>query len=679
MAEAFATALEAMPRWQQHMQAGRSNWDDYLRNEFFAFVDYLAMYVEDGSATYRQLLIGEKVKALYDPESDDAARLLQIESINASELHALESVLKARLSADAWALLANEMHGIHGVLSSRAIKAQRVLFIGDCIFLDIVPFIVGELLEAGIRLVPDYAASKNPLELRDHLRKLGAAQKFDLVFCSPFSYEFAADYARLASAAEALTSSAQAAVVAEQAWAAARPTIDLAADLFDCPVIVHNSAAIVREESGFKRTLKAALTARARSAGRARVNELLDAHVVAVNAASFKHLFVFDELRFVNEHGEWLAGGYFYRTALQHPAVMGSVLAPHYVDLVFATAWLAKKKLIVSDLDNTLWDGVIGEGDVAHHHDRQQALRELKDKGVVLAIASKNDPANVHWRGGTLNDADFVHAEISWGTKVQAMKRIQAELNLKMKDFVFIDDRADELELMRTTYPDVVCLDATDAATWRRLAIWKNLLDDEVEMDRTLMYQQREQRKEFVVDEASDAAEKARLFAALDLKVTITRAKTSDLKRVTELINRTNQFNLQGSRTNFREVTAWHGSKQHIILTAQTADRFGDMGTTCIAVAEITGEEIFVPIFVLSCRVFGYGVERSVLNHLKTMAQLLGIRRMAAHYIKTAQNQPCADFLESNGFHEDGERWLFEIGASSPVNAQWLKVEALTT
>ena len=661
------------------MDAERSNWNEFLRDEFFASVDYLANYIESGEGTYRQLMIGEEVKALYDPESDDEARLQQAEGTNATELRALESVLKPRLSESAWKLLSDEVRSVHAVLANRATKSQRVLFIGDCIFLDIVPFMFGELLEAGIRLVPDYAASKNPTDLHDNLRRLAATKKFDLVFCSPFSYELAADYAQLASARAALRGTSKAAAVAEQAWTAMRPTIDLASELFDCPVIVHNSAAIVREENGVKRALKAAITSRARAAGRVRVNALLSAHVAAVNAASFKHLFVFDELRFVHDYGEWRAGAYFYRTTLQHPAVMGSVLAPHYVDLVFANAWLTKKKLVVSDLDNTLWEGVIGEGDVAHHHDRQQALKNLKVRGVVLAIASKNDPANVHWRGGTLGETDFVHAEISWGAKVQGMKRIQAELNLKMKDFVFIDDRADELDLMRTTYPDVMCLDASSADTWRRMAVWEVLLDDEVEMDRTSMYQQREKRKVFVVDEASDAAEKARLFAALDLKVRITKAKASDLKRVTELINRTNQFNLQGSRTNFREVTGWHGSAHHIILTAQTADRFGDMGTTCIAVAQITGEEMLVPIFVLSCRVFGYGVERTVLNQLKTMAQASGVRQMAAQYIRTFQNQPCEDFLADNGFRLADGRWIFEIGTSSPADEQWLKVEALIT
>ena len=255
------------------------------------------------------------------------------------------------------------------------------------------------------------------------------------------------------------------------------------------------------------------------------------------------------------------------------------------------------------------------------------------------------------------------------------MKRIQADLNINMKDFVFIDDREDELELMRMMHPEVLCLDATDPNTWTRLALWKEFLEDHLEMDRTLMYRQREQRKAFIKDDVSSDEEKAALFAALQLKVKITRARPADLKRVAELINRTNQFNLEGSRTNFKEVGQWHASPRHIIVTAQTADRFGDMGTTCVAVARIDSEEMTLLPFVLSCRVFGYGVERSVLNYLKTVAADKGVRRIVGRYVPTPQNAPCKDFLPDNGFYEDRERWVFDVGTSLPVDAEWLQVE----
>jgi len=674
LAEVFSSALAAMPRWKLLMDRERSRWDAFLQTHFFAFVDYLVEYFRSGDATYKQLFIGEKIKALYDADADDATRQAQTESINRAERQGLEATLRSRLSPDAWQLLSSEIDDIHRLLGSEAKKTQNILLIGDCIFLDIVPVIIGDLLESGIRVVPDYATSKNPLELRDQLRKL-SARKFDLVFVSPFSYDFVPAYSQLADWHTRPMSGRSVRALVEQTWRETCATLDLAADLFDCPIHVHNSAAIVREVNASKRMLRLAVTAHRRAVAKQRINELLRAYVVRKNSENFKHLFLFDEDRIAQEFGVWRAGAYYRRTALQHPAVLGRILAPRYTDIVFANAHLAKKKLVVCDLDNTLWDGVIGEGTVTHYHGRQQILKDLKSKGVVLAINSKNDPANVHWRDATLTDSDFVYAAISWDPKVQGMKRIQADLNLKMKDFVFIDDREDELELMRMTHPEVFCLGATDPNTWTRLALWKEFLEDDLEMDRTLMYRQREERKAFIKEDVSSDEEKATLFTALQLKVKIARAQPADLKRVAELINRTNQFNLEGSRTSFKEVAQWHASPRYVIVTAQTADRFGDMGTTCVAVVRIDGEEMTLLPFVLSCRVFGYGVERSMLNYLKTVAAAKGVRRIVGRYVSTPQNAPCRDFLPNNGFRDERERWVFDVGTSSPADAEWLQVE----
>ncbi|MHB8622291.1 MAG: HAD-IIIC family phosphatase [Sulfuricaulis sp.] len=674
LAEVFSSALTSMPRWKLLMDRERSQWDEFLQAYFFVFVDYLVEYFRTGDATYKQLFIGEKIKSQYDAEADDATRQAQTEVINRAERQGLETVLQAKLSPDAWHLLSSEIDTIHLLLSGKAKNTQHVLLIGDCIFLDIIPFIVGDLLESGIRLVPDYATSKNPPELRDQLRNL-SGKKFDLVFVSPFSYEFVPTYSRLTSLNSAFMNGDSVRVLAEQTWSETRLTLDLMADLFDCPIHVHNSAAIVREENTLKRLFKHAVTARLRGGAKRRVNELLRTYIEQKNRGSFRHMFVFDEDRIVKEFGECRAGAFYHHTALQHPAVMGRILALHYTDVVFANAHLVKKKLVVCDLDNTLWDGVIGEGAVIHHHGRQQLLKELKSKGVVLAINSKNDPANVHWRDATLSDNDFVYAAISWDPKVQMMKRIQTDLNLKMKDFVFVDDREDELDLMRMTYPDVLCLDAKDPNTWERFALWKDFLEDDLDMDRTLMYRQREQRKAFIKDDISSDEEKTALFTTLQLRLKITRAQPADLKRVAELINRTNQFNLEGSRTSFKEVTQWHASHQHLIITGQTADRFGDMGTTCVAIVRFDGEEMILLPFVLSCRVFGYGIERSMLNYLKIAAAEKGVRRIVGRYIPTPQNAPCKDFLRDNGFLEQGECWVFDVGTSSPANAAWLQVE----
>ncbi len=99
------------------------------------------------------------------------------------------------------------------------------------------------------------------------------------------------------------------------------------------------------------------------------------------------------------------------------------------------------------------------------------------------------------------------------------------------------------------------------------------------------------------------------------------------------------------------------------------------MGTACVAVARINGEEMTLLPFVLSCRVFGYGLERSMLNYLKVVATAKGVRRIVGRYVSTPQNAPCRGFLPNNGFHRERERWVFDVGTSSPADAEWLQVE----
>jgi len=671
--EVIALGFEKIDRWRDLARTQADDRGVYLATHFNVFADYLIEYFDRDDATFKHLFVGEATKSLYDPALDEDAAKELARAVFTEQRAGLRALLAETLSPDSWSALEAHLADMQRTLTADTSKTQRVLLVGDCIFQDIVPFIVAELLEAGIRFQPDYVTSKSPAALRDQLRA-ASGRKFDLVFFSPFSYEFSPAYAQLAEWRRAMMSESAVREVVEATWKDTRETIDLLADLFDCPIHVHNSAAVVREESVAKRIVKLKATAKIRSAARAQVNERLVAHLLARNSESFQHLFLFDESRMVREVGELDAGAFFYKTALQHPATLGRILAHGYVDVVFVNAWLLKKKVVVCDLDNTLWDGVIGEGAVEHFHDRQTTLQALKAKGVVLAINSKNDPANVHWRGGTLGDDDFVSAAISWGPKVQGMKHIQATLNLKMKDYVFVDDREDERELMQMTYPEILCVDATSPDTWRRFALWATLLEENLEMDRTLMYKQREERKAFIKEDVTSDEERAALFASLELKLTISRAKPDDLKRFAELINRTNQFNLEGSRTSFKEVTEWHESPDHLLLVGQTSDRFGDMGTTCVAAVHCVGSEMRLLPFVLSCRVFGYGIEHGVMDHLRHVARERGAERIVGRYVATPQNAPCKSFLADNGFVEDGDRWSLTTASGASTTPAWLEV-----
>ena len=169
---------------------------------------------------------------------------------------------------------------------------------------------------------------------------------------------------------------------------------------------------------------------------------------------------------------------------------------------------------------------------VKHYHDRQKTLKRLRDKGLLLAINSKNDPKNVRWDGAGLTLDDFVSCQINWTSKVQNIRRIAAELN-EDQDFLFIDDRADERAMGLEMTPEALTLDAESPAVWRRLSMAADLLPEQDELDRTLAYKQKAAREQFLDENGGEdaetaAAEQRELFRRLDFRVSIRRPERRD-------------------------------------------------------------------------------------------------------------------------------------------------------
>jgi FkbH-like protein len=550
-----------------------------------------------------------------------------------------------------------ELADVKRVLTAKARVTMKVLMIGDCLYRDVASFLTAPALEDEITIVPTFLMSKNPAELRNELGKL-KDEAFDLVFFSPFTYEFSPDYARTLSWKFALRHPHQVRDVVDATFDATAKTLDLVSELFECAIFVHNSANVRRHDGRAKERVKNRLTRFIRRRARQQVNARLAAHVAKRNAATYEHVFVLDETRFFAEASEDALGKTFYDSDEQHPAALGKYIAREYRDILHVHAHLVKKKLVVCDLDNTLWKGIIGEGDVLHYADKQATLKRLKDKGVVLAINSKNDPKNVHFRGGVLQEDDFVCSVINWEPKASNIKRIEKDLNLKSKDFVFIDDRADEREMVASAHPGLVALDATSDRAWGLIERWAAFAPRSDE-DRTAFYKQREAREQFL--DAGGQEDPGEMFEKLGLEVTIRTADKKDLKRVAELINRTNQFNMCGSRTTVREISEWHDSGSRRILVVDASDKFGSMGTISIVVVHEQADTIEIPIFVLSCRVFGYRIEDAVINVVKRRAADKALP-ILGHFKETPHNEPCRKVYPNNGFEWNGSAWSYTRG-----------------
>lgn len=668
--------LESIATWSKyaddiHTARAGGGLDELVAREFHAHVDYLASYCESGDTAYRDLYIGEKIKEAYDVHDPSLeAQLRRREEIVRGDAGTLLRALQDRVADHDLEWLRLELQKIGQILTSRARRTLSVLLIGDCLFLDVMAFLPALCLEDGIAVAPTFMASKNPAELRNTIRRL-VGQHYDLVFISPFTYAFTPGYARLLETASALASRRTIATAVDEALADTRKTLELLAETFDCSLFVHNSAQLRRHHGGIVDRLRQRLTRRTRSRARSLANARIDELLAELNQQTFEHLFLFDEMLLLEEHGEWELGRHFYDAELQHPAIMGQQVARGYADLLAVHAHLRGRKLVVCDLDNTLWKGVIGEGAVEHYLDRQRILKKLQARGVVLAINSKNDPANVHWTGGLLCARDFVCSEINWELKVANLARIAQTLNLKTKDFVFVDDRADERALVESALPEVHVLDATAPRSWRLLESWAQCLPARNSGDRTEAYRQKAQRDDFLRLRAEE--DPGTLFAQLGITVCVRQAQRGDLQRVVELINRTNQFNTTASRTTLKAMADTLAADDAWVLLGDAADRFGSMGIVSVLVLRRVQAYLEIATFVLSCRVFGYGIETVLLNSARRLARAKQLV-LSGRYIATAHNEPCRAAYPDHGFMEKDGVWI-DPGDRSIEDPYWLSAK----
>jgi FkbH-like protein len=559
-------------------------------------------------------------------------------------------------------------------LAGEPLREFNVLFIGDCLQLEIITALVGPCSRARLRVTPTFVVDKVQPLLRNRLRTF-APDQFQMIFFSPFSHTYLPEYAGLLNAKTAFWSRSRIQLHARRILADVCATLDALRSRFQGSIYVHNTAGTVQSFGRLSGLIKHVASWRARSTARAVINDGLAEYLANGTHNPDARLLLLDENGLRGAASAYALGRVAFSSHAFHPTRLGVDLARGpYFDAVYANAFLAGKKVVVCDLDNTLWNGVIGEGAVQHFLARQDLLKSLKERGVLLSINSKNDPKNVHWSGAHLQADDFVAPQINWEPKTANLERISKALNLKRKDFVFVDDRPDEIERVTRSFPEILALNATEPATWRYLAAWQRLLPANPGEDRTRLYHEGSRRAQFVEDLAADGdhgEDEAAALQALEITVTLRNAAQADIPRAVELINRTNQFNLCGSRTSLRELHDGLGIDRHVVI-AQARDKFGTMGMVGVMVVHRRDEGVEIPIFVLSCRVFGFGIEYALLNSLKWTWSAGD--RITGHYKETSLNEPCRKLYETSGLKWDGACWVGEISALPP-DPSWLIIE----
>lgn len=404
-----------------------------------------------------------------------------------------------------------------------------------------------------------------------------------------------------------------------------------------------------------------------RTGGVAHALAEMNARLVA-NLAEVSNAFALDARRWIEAAGEgaWSPKHWYLAKVPFAPAVFRSAVR----DIKAALRALEgrARKLVIVDLDGTLWGGIVGddgwENLVLGGHDArgeayadfQRALRALKNRGVLLAIASRNDEqvaleAIRSQPEMALGLDDFAGWRINWGDKAENVADLVAELNLGLDSAVFIDDSAAERARVAQALPEVLVPDwPSDPMLYRRalsaLDCFDTLGVSDEDRRRTELYAS-ERARARARDPAGSLEDWLR---SLELEVTIEDPGPANLKRIVQLLNKTNQMNLTTRRLTEAELHDWLERDGRRLWAFRVADRFADAGLTGVASVESRGRVGAVVDFVLSCRVFGRRIEQLMLAVLVEHARAAGLAELRAHYLATDRNRPCLEFWLESGF-----------------------------
>jgi FkbH-like protein len=330
------------------------------------------------------------------------------------------------------------------------------------------------------------------------------------------------------------------------------------------------------------------------------------------------------------------------------------------------------KKCIVLDLDNTLWGGVVGEEGVDGIHlganypgsafvEFQQHLLALHGRGVVLAIASKNNRADVDevfavHRSMLLRKEHFADMQVHWEPKSESLCRIASNLDIGLEHLVLIDDSPAECEQVRRALPMVTIIQLP-----RQPERYVEALHQDGWFDVLALSQEDLRRGELYLQRASAAALRASgggvedYYRALNMELHIAPVDRKSLKRAAQLTQKTNQLNVTTRRYSESQLDALIADPDWSLVTVGVTDRFGDNGIVGIMFARASGTVLLLDTFLLSCRVIGRAVETAMLAHLCDIAEQRGLTELAGELIPTAKNMPVRDLFERHGFAKVNE------------------------
>lgn len=346
------------------------------------------------------------------------------------------------------------------------------------------------------------------------------------------------------------------------------------------------------------------------------------------------------------------------------------------------------KKVLALDLDNTLWGGVIGDdgqsgieiGHETHEGQSYLALQKFvkahKELGVLLTVCSKNDPENalegLNHPDGVLKPSDFTLIKANWNEKSLNLEETAQELNLLPESFVFVDDNPVECDIVKAQAPEIMTINFEDPEECIRR------IDKCGYFEVTNLSADDAKRGEMYAANAQRAAAEKKFasyddfLASLEMSAVIGEFDPVHIPRITQLTNKSNQFNLTTKRYTQAEMEATAASPNYIRLCGRLTDKFGDNGIVSVVIGEKRGAELHIDLWLMSCRVLKRGMEYAMINRLVEEAKKAGIETIFGYYYPTKKNAMVKELFGDFGFEktsEDGDGntvWKLEVNGYSP-------------
>jgi FkbH-like protein len=457
----------------------------------------------------------------------------------------------------------------------------------------------------------------------------------------------------------------------------------------NAPVLVHNFAPPAWRHYGI-------LDAKSAS-GQGRLVQQLNEALQAA-AGAFADVHVVDYAALVNRQGarQWYDARMrlYAKCPLTHPAL--TCLAREYLKYLRSFAGFNRKCLVL-DLDNTLWGGVVGEEGIdgialgttypgSAFVEFQNRVLDLRRRGVILAVASKNNPADVdeifaRHQSMVLRKEHFADMQVHWEPKSVSLTRIAKNLAIGLEHIVFADDNPAECEQVRGALPGVTVIQLPPQPERYIEALEEDGWFDTVSLSdedrrRGELYQQRDQAE--AMRAANTSIED--YYRALDMEMRVAPVDGSTLKRAAQLTQKTNQLNVTTIRYTEAELTQRMADPDWHLVTVGVTDKFGDNGIVGIMFAHAGQDSLDIDTFLLSCRVIGRTVETAMLAHLCDLAEQRNLRSLNGRLIPTSKNVPVRDLFERHGFEKISEdpagatNWRIGIPDARVKWPEWFRV-----